>query len=78
MAFLTEARSLVLTKMLGRAMERSPGHTSRSRFAPSVMQLCPAEMVKLLYHVRVSEDSKSGTPCRWTSELPCLGSMVPN
>jgi len=76
--FWTEERSLVLTKMLGRAIERSPGQTRRSRLAPSVMQLVPVEMVKLLYQVRVSEGSVPGTPCRWTSELPCLGSIVPS
>lgn len=34
-------------------LHMSPGHTSRSRFAPSVTALLPFVMVALLYHYQI-------------------------
>jgi hypothetical protein len=43
--FWTDVKSLVLTKMVGTAIDMSPGQTNLSRLAPSTIQLVPPVMV---------------------------------
>lgn len=49
-AFRTASMSNVETAIPGTAMDMSPGQTSRSRFAPSVVTVAPLDTVKLEYH----------------------------
>ena len=71
--FWTDERSLVLTKILGKETDKSPGQTSRSRFAPSVTQELPSVIVALLYHVSVCGRDIFWvllTVPKWTRALP--------
>ncbi len=60
----------------GTAMYISPGQTTRSRLAPSVVTALPSEMVKLLYQEPAGESFPSKLRFTSIKADPSFGSMV--